>query len=108
MSHSKLVSLDLTGCNLLKEVNCSFTPSLETIILSESSNGQLQKLNLYGTRTSGQIDSWMKFIKFYHEKRYKYSEQLDEDGNWVNVFEDKGYGWWYPGEPDSHTHQPNW
>lgn len=108
VSHSKLVSLDLTGCNLLKEVNCSFTPSLETIILSESSNGQLQKLNLYGTRTSGQIDSWMKFIKFYHEKRYKYSEQLDEDGNWVNVFEDKGYGWWYPGEPDSHTHQPNW
>ena len=108
VSRSKLVSLDLTGCNLLKEVNCSYTPSLETIVLSESSNQQLQKLNLYGTRTSGQIDSWMKSIQFYHEVRYKYSEKLDEDGNWVNVFEDKGYGWWYPGEPDSHTHQPNW
>lgn len=99
VSHSKLASINLTGCNHL---------TLETIVLSESSNRQLQKLNLYGTRTSGQIDSWMKSIQFYHEVRYKYSEKLDEDGNWVNVFEDKGYGWWYPGEPNSHTHQPKW
>ena len=63
------------------------------------------------------IPDWFKISIFKYdldhyryEQRYTYTYKYVQDqyGNDVRVVdsvEDKGYGWWYPGEPESGEHK---
>ena len=44
------------------------------------------------------IPDWFSQItNFNYEKRYQYSK-------FTGTYTDKGYGWWYPGEPEKGYH----
>lgn len=112
-----LVELDITGCTALEELDCS-SNKLTTLDLSSCSN--LIKLycsnnNLTDLDVSPCLNS-LKYLycrnnkilkevpmsfktalwEFYYDARYHYA--------WPNetlVWDDRGVGWWFPGEPES-------
>ncbi len=120
-SDNDISEIDMRGCRDLGWLYCSynkieeldFTP-LDTHIfvrLDCSHNG-LRKaditsmtylLHLWcaGNYIGGEIPDWFteRLIDFEHDARYEY--RLD-----VGTYSDRGYGWWYPGEPEKMCHEP--
>ena len=52
-----------------------------------------------------EFPSWFVEHNFHHDARYEYKSEFDyESGEYVYFVVDKGYGWWYPEEPQSGYH----
>lgn len=102
VSGTRLTSLDISDCKKLTYLSCSDNASLEELIMSEK-NSNLYALYANGTKITNIIYDWLKPAKFYYEQRYEYY-QVEENGQYTTKYTDKGYGWWYPGEPGRGYH----
>ena len=82
-SNNQLTSLDVSGCSALESLRCN------------------------NNKISSVIPEWFSQLShFYHDVRYSYSRKTI-NGKWVIKYEDRGYGWWYPGEPGKGRHSPD-
>ena len=105
----KLNSLDISACNTnLSDLDISDTKNLTSLIWGEGN--QFPSIVIYatGSKVACEIPWWLDKLNGY-EQRYTYTYKYiqDQDGDYVRVVdsvEDKGYGWWFPGEPDKGEH----
>ena len=93
---NQLTSLDVSGCTSLVYLQCS--------------NNQLTSLDVYEctslvdlyckyNQISSEIPDWFsQLTAFEYDQRYTYSPE------YTNGYQDNGYGWWYPGEPEKGYH----
>jgi len=99
-SYNRLESLDFDGVNvklLFSELDCSYNRMKRADLTSLLF---LKKLWCQGNRLGGEIPEWMDNLTvFEHDARYEYLPS----GTSSN-YTDRGYGWWYPGEPHSGHH----
>ena len=99
--NNQLTSLNVTGCTALNELHCNDN---QLTSLDVSGCTSLAYLNCSNNKITSEIPNWFsRFYTFTHDKRYRYWEEK-VDGKWVKKYEDKGYGWWYPGEPEKGYH----
>lgn len=92
---NRIKALDLTGAPFLGLISC-FNNGLERLDIEE--NPRLGIFWCFGNRIGGEIPPWLdKVAQFEHDARYEYPS----DGS---AAIDRGYGWWYPGEPASGRH----
>lgn len=98
-SQNQLTKLDLENCPSLQYLNCMYNH-----ILMEVPN----YFRNYGWNT---VNYFSMDFRYDYAVFYDYSDQLAKDG-WVRTFEDgvfyhreNQYGWWFPGEPESHRHE---
>lgn len=101
---AQFATLDISSCGNLTELSCSDNASLKKLVMSEQSNSNLSKFYATGTKITSEIYDWLKPSTFYYEQRYTYYEEV-VDGETVIKYRDKGYGWWYPGEPNRGYHK---
>ncbi len=95
-SHNNLESLDFTGIDTdcLSHLDCSYNRLREADIASLS----LMRLWCQGNRIGGEIpEHFDRLLEFEHDARYEYRPA-------TGTYTDRGYGWWYPGEPDKMEH----
>lgn len=120
-SNNKLTSLKFDDCPNLNWVYCSYN-QLEKLTFNGLSNSifvsldcsynrlreadiaalpALKHLWCQGNRIGGEIPAHFDHLEdFEYDVRYDYSA-----GN--GKYMDRGYGWWYPGEPNSLKHSRN-
>lgn len=91
-------SLDISDCVSLQTLDCAENTSLTALIFPDSGLPDLSKMVVQNTRITKEIPDWLTLTSGYYEQRYNYSSLTGE-------YTDKGYGWWYPGEPDSGAHR---
>ncbi len=93
---NRLTALDLTDASFLSLISC-FNNRLERLDFEE--NTRLAIFWCFGNRIGGEIPLWLdKVSQFEHDARYEYPADASAPVT------DHGYGWWYPGEPDSRRH----
>lgn len=91
---NRIKHLDVRGARFLSVLSC-FNNNLEELNIDVCE--RLGIFWCFGNRISYEIPEWMdKIGQFEHDARYEYHE----DGTYT----DNGYGWWYPGEPQSMRH----
>lgn len=116
-SDNSLSSLDLTGCKTIRWLYCSYN-NIESLDFSDldldvferldCSYNRLQKADIaslrlmrlwcQGNRIGGEIpEHFDRLLEFEHDARYEYRPA-------TGTYTDRGYGWWYPGEPDKMEH----
>ncbi len=117
-SDNDITSINLAGCDGLGWLYCAYN-RLDELDLSgldprimariDITGNRLLSVDLKpfrhlfhlwckGTRTGGEIPvEFDGFEDFEHDARYEY---LEGSGGYV----DRGYGWWYPGEPGTRSH----
>ena len=99
-----MTSLDVSDCTSLEKLICSYNPLTS---LDVSGCTSLKYLSCYCNKFLKEIPSWFSQLSvFWHYLRYEYKAGYDETGEWVIKYEDRGYGWWYPGEPGKGKHEP--
>ena len=102
--YSQLTTLDVSTCEQLKILDCDWIQTLNTIILPQGPRPFYERFSCHGTRVTQEIPDWFPGPsdpnRWGYEQRYTY--KLYEDG--IHA-EDKGYGWWYPGEPECGYHR---
>lgn len=116
-SDNDLRQLDVSGCksltslyasyNYLETLTASDDMSLVTLDLTRNRMKQIPlELCHYGAKVycAGNTDVNSEipehadsFVEFEHDARYEYGLG--------GMFTDRGYGWWYPGEPQSGAHK---
>ena len=98
-SHNRIKELDFTGIDthILGTLDCSYNRLQRADITSLT---YLKHLWCQGNRIGGEIPLWFdEFLQdFEYDVRYDYRPEID---NYV----DRGYGWWYPGEPEKGAHR---
>lgn len=98
-SHNRIMELDFTGIDthILGTLDCSYNRLQSADITSLT---YLKHLWCQGNRIGGEIPLWFDELlsDFEYDARYDYRP---ETGNYV----DRGYGWWYPGEPEKGEHR---
>ena len=95
-SYNRLTSLNVSGCAALTSLNCIQNWPLSNINVAGCT--ALTRLDCYRTQITKMIPDWFSQItNFNYEKRYQYSK-------FTGTYTDKGYGWWYPGEPEKGYH----
>lgn len=119
-SDNNLGALDLTGCKSLRWLYCSYN-RLETLDFSGIDTSALERLDCsynrlreadiaslpmllrlwcQGNRIGGEIPAhFSRLLEFEYDIRYEYRPQ-------TGTYTDRGYGWWYPGEPEKMAHTP--
>ncbi|MDE6462041.1 MAG: hypothetical protein K2L32_04600 [Muribaculaceae bacterium] len=116
-SDNDICELLVGGCRRLGWLYCSYN-RLETLDLStidpdltrlDISFNRLREIDLdpfirlvhlwcQGNRIGGEIpERFDRLEDFEHDARYEY---MPSSGTYI----DRGYGWWYPGEPESFRH----
>ncbi|MDE7136276.1 MAG: hypothetical protein K2N91_06565, partial [Muribaculaceae bacterium] len=96
-SYNQLETLEFTGLDLeiFERLDCSYNRLREADIASLP---KLIRLWCQGNRIGGEIPAHFdRLLEFEHDARYEYRPQTD-------TYTDRGYGWWYPGEPDKMSH----
>ena len=116
-NNNQLTSLDVSGCTSLENLLC-YNNQLTSLDVSDCmslgyldcNNNQLTSLNVSGctslqclyckyNQISSVIPDWFSQLTvFLHDQRYTYSPE------YTNGYQDNGYGWWYPGEPEKGYH----
>lgn len=102
-----LTSLNLTGCTSVSEIVCYNNPALTELTLMSSA--PLSWVTFKDTRISHEIPDWfdLSSFQFNYEQRYTNYSNVgydQENKKYIYTFDDKGYGWWFPGEPNSGRH----
>lgn len=119
-SDNDISVLDLSGCRSLGWLYCSYNKIEELdfsdldkhiFVRLDCSYNHLRKaditsmtylLHLWcaGNYIGGEIPEWFSRLEdFEYDVRYEYRPQ-------TGSYTDRGYGWWYPGEPGKMCHQP--
>lgn len=96
-SYNQLETLEFTGLDLsiFEHLDCSYNRLREADIASLPA---LLRLWCQGNRIGGEIpEHFDRLIEFEHDARYEYRTQ-------TGTYTDRGYGWWYPGEPNKMSH----
>jgi hypothetical protein len=95
-SNNQLPSLDVFSCTLLEELNCSEN---QLTSLDVSNCTLLKHLYCHENQISSEIPDWFSQLTgFQYDQRYTYNSE------YTNGYQDNGYGWWYPGEPEKGYH----
>ena len=109
--NGSLSTLNLTGCTSLKEWWCYENLQLENLTLMSSAPlGNTIRLDFSNTKINCEIPDYLydfeNLTSFKYDQRYTdYKTVWDSANNkWVVTYTDNGYGWWFPGEPDSGRH----
>lgn len=118
-SDNDLETINLTGCRNLRWLYCSHNriESLDftdidphMFIRLDCSYNRLRHLDLtvctrlfhlwcQGNRIGWEIPEWCDRLEdFEYDVRYEYRPD-------TGTFTDRGYGWWYPGEPEKMAHR---
>ena len=98
-SDNQLTSLNVSGCTALENLRCSDN---QLTSLNVSGCTALKSLQCDNNKISSVIPKWFSQLEwFIHDIRYSYYYE-----NGVKIYTDKGYGWWYPGEPQKGYHAP--
>ena len=105
-SSNQLTSLDVSGCMALTSLDCS---NNQLISLDVSGCTSLTHLYCHNNKIRSVIPDWFSQLStFNHDIRFRYwTESVpDGDGGYETIdrYEDRGIGWWYPGEPDKGYH----
>lgn len=96
-SHNNIESLDFSDLDLdvFERLDCSYNRLQKADIASL----RLMRLWCQGNRIGGEIpEHFDRLLEFEHDARYEYRPD-------TGTFTDRGYGWWYPGEPDKMAHR---
>ena len=94
-SYNQLTSLNVSGCTALKSLQCHDN---QLTSLNVSGCTALKSLQCHNNKISSVIPEWFSQLEsFMHDIRYSYYDEY---------YADKGYGWWYPGEPQKGYHAP--
>jgi Leucine-rich repeat (LRR) protein len=104
-SFTEMTSLNVSNCTALKELTC-FACKLTSLDVSGCTS--LAYLDCVNNKITSIIPTWFSQFNFIHDVRYEYKKvwsDLLED--YVIQSTDKGYGWWYPGEPAKGEHSPD-
>ena len=103
--NNQLTSLDVSGCTSLYSLYCG---NNQLTSLDVSACTSLKDLDCSNNKITSVIPEWFSQLhNFYHDVRYSYYEGYI-NGKWVVIkHEDRGYGWWYPGEPEKGEHSPD-
>lgn len=120
-----LIEIVLVGCTALESINCSGTSisslnveSCRNLQSLDCSNTPISSLNFESCRNLHylssldcnkllkKVPSWFsKSITFRHDARYyDYEWKETELGTRYLYYKDRGYGWWYEGEPGRGYH----
>lgn len=111
--NAELKSLNLSGCSSMVILNAYNNPKLTDLTLM--SNAPLEQVDFSKTKVCMEIPSFFPPVSyadgnvyyfFHHEPRYTNYERVYDASSekWVVTYTDNGYGWWFPGEPDSGRH----
>ena len=99
---NQLEDLNLLKCTSLKGLSCQGNQLTEVDV---SDCKELKILKCYNNRITREIPNWFsKLDEFKHDVRYRYWTEKDSKGNKITKHEDRGVGWWYPGEPGKGKH----
>ena len=101
---NQLTSLDVSGCTSLAELSCynNQLTSLDLTGCTSLSYLRCEDNKITSVIPNHLIDKWHNFS---YDIRYGYLPEYDKDGNRIGTkVEDRGYGWWYPGEPGKLYH----
>ena len=122
LSVNRLTSLNVSGCTSLSELSCDRNESLGSLDVSTCTYLSVLDCRMCGLSSLGLCPNvkyyWLLcsnnpyLIKefpsslivthiFEYDQRYIY-HGWDENGN--PIFTDRGYGWYYPGEPEKGYH----
>ncbi len=116
-SDNGLTSLSIAGCKNIRWLYCSYNkldeldisaPNRDTFERLDCSYNRMQKIDItsmkplriwcQGNRIGGEIpEHFDRMLEFEYDVRYEYHT---ENGTYT----DRGYGWWYPGEPEKMRH----
>lgn len=102
---NQLTSINVSGLSRLTHLYCSDN-KLTSIDIS--SNPAIEHLGCSGNNITAEITKRLYDMSFVYDRRYEYSDEIYwEDHEWCFVsWTDKGYGWYYPGEPSKRGHRP--
>lgn len=92
-SYNRLESLEFKELDfeIFERLDCSYNNLRSAEIASLPG---LLRLWCQGNRIGGEIPSHFdRLLEFEYDHRYEYDEA-------AGTYTDRGYGWWYPGEPD--------
>ena len=104
--YTKLKSLDLTGCINISYLFLNANGELKELKLNDCSS--LEELYCVNTLILREITDFFSNLKeFHYSQRYLYHYLHDDNGELTLTYEDRGYGWWYPGEPERGYHRDN-
>lgn len=117
-SDNEITDINITGCDGLGWLYCAYN-QIEDIDFTGIDPHMVARIDVTGnrllavdltpfvhgfhiwckdTRTGGEIPLFFDRLEdFEHEARYEY---LPGSGSYI----DRGYGWWYPGEPEKGSH----
>lgn len=106
---NKLTSLNVSGCTALTELWC-YNNQLTSLDVSGCTS--LTHLYCHNNKIRSIIPDWFSQLStFKHNIRFRYWKESvpDGDGGYVTIdrYEDRGIGWWYPGEPGKYEHSPD-
>lgn len=102
--YTKLKSLDLTGCINISYLFLNANGELKELKLNDCSS--LEELYCVNTLILREIIDFFSNLKeFHYSQRYLYHYLHDDNGELTLTYEDRGYGWWYPGEPERGYHR---
>ena len=106
---NKLTSLNVSGCTALTELWCY---NNQLTFLDVSGCTSLTHLYCHNNKIRSVIPDWFSQLStFNHDIRFRYWKESvpDGDGGYVTIdrYEDRGIGWWYPGEPGKYEHSPD-
>lgn len=96
-SHNRLESLDFSGLDIhvFSRLDCSYNRLRHADIAPLN---YLMHLWCQGNRIGGEIpEHFDRLLDFEHDARYEYRPN-------TGTYTDRGYGWWYPGEPEKMEH----
>ena len=99
-SFGQLISLNVSGCTALRTLECNDN---QLISLDVSDCTALTYLICRNNKITSVIPEWFSQLEIFdYDVRFSYWG----DGTYIR-YEDRGYGWWYPGEPEKGYHGPN-
>ena len=95
-SDSQLTSLNVSGCTALENLYCD---NNQLTSLNVSGCTALKSLGCNDNNISSVIPDWFSQLDYFgYDIRFKYFT--------ATKYEDRGKGWWYPGEPARGYHKP--
>ena len=109
-SNNQLTSLNASGCTALKELYCR---NNQLTSLNVSGCTVLEELYCNNNKITSVIPDWFSQLYYFsYDQRYTnyWWQNIYWDGHLIDRvlhYDDKGVGWWYPGEPSKGYHGRN-
>jgi len=118
-SDNGLTSLSIAGCKKIRWLYCSHNkldeldisaPDRDTFERLDCSYNRMRNIDItsmtkalriwcQGNRIGGEIPEYFdRLLEFEYDIRYEYRPG-------TGTYTDRGYGWWYPGEPEKMQHR---